>query len=262
MEETGGWIRTEQRDAAIVITLDRARRRNALNSEMYRGIGEAVRSADADKTVRAIILRGEGQDYCAGNDISDFSNFGDMIEGSGADPKQFVDRERAPSVALVHILMEARKPIIAAIQGNAVGFGATMLLLVDFVIAAPDAKLRFPFVDLAMVPEAGSSQLLKERVGYLKATEILMLKGVVQAEEAKALGLVNEVVDHDTLIDRALEIAGILANKPPIALAETKALLRRDTEALVERVGYEFERIAERTTSAEAQALFKQFLNR
>ncbi len=262
MQKTTGFIQTERRNAVTVISIARPEQRNALKAEMYGEIAAAIREADADKDVRAIVLRGEGRDYCAGNDISDFSNFGDMIDSSGADPKQFINRDSAPSVELVHVMMEARKPLLAAIQGNAVGFGATMLLLVDFVFAAPDAKLRYPFVDLAMVPEAGSSLLLKERVGYLKAAEILMHKGMVLADEACELGLVNEVVEQDRVLDRAFEVADTLAKKPPIALAETKALLRRDIEPLADRVGIEFERIAERTTSTEAQALFKQFLKK
>lgn len=262
MTEPTGFIRLERDGAVGIITLARPDRRNALKSQMYGEIADALRECDADDDLRAIVIRGEGRDFCAGNDIGDFQHFGKMVDASGIDPKSVVNRDRAPSVDLVYVMMETRKPIVAAIQGNAVGFGATMLLLVDFVLAEPDAVLRYPFVDLAMVPEAGSSQLLTERVGYAKAAEILMITGKVAADEALRIGLVNEVVAAGGGTARAMEYAAILAAKPPVSLMETKALLRRDTEPLANRVQYEFERIAERTTSAEAQAIFAKFLKR
>jgi enoyl-CoA hydratase/carnithine racemase len=262
MSEPTGFIRLEREGCVGIITIARGDRRNALKSLMYGEIADALRSCDDDEQIRAIVLRGEGRDYCAGNDINDFHDFGKVVEGSKIDPKSVVNRDRAPSVDLVYVLTETRKPIIAAAQGNAVGFGATMLLLVDFVIAEPDTVLRYPFVDLAMVPEAGSSLLLKERVGVARASQILMISGKVEAAEALQIGLVNEVVEAGAAFTRAMEYAAILASKPPVALIETKALLRRDAEPLTDRIKYEFERIAERTTSAEAQAIFAKFLKK
>jgi enoyl-CoA hydratase/carnithine racemase len=262
MTEPTGFIRLDREGSIGIITLARPNRRNALNARMYTEIAQALRDCDADPAIRALVIRGEGRDYCAGNDINDFQQFGKVVEKTGIDPRTVVNRERAGSVDLVYVLMELRKPIVAAVQGNAVGFGATMLLLVDFVIVEPSAVFRYPFVDLAMVPEAGSSQLLKERVGYAKAAEILMITGKVGAEEAVRMGLANELVGTDSAFTRAMEYAATLTTKPPISLIETKALLRRDTEFLADRVNYEFERIAERTTSAEAQEIFAKFLTR
>lgn len=262
MNAPTGFIRLEREGGVGVITIARPDRRNALKSIMYGEIAEALKSCDSDDNIRAIVLRGEGRDYCAGNDISDFQQFGKVVDDTKIDPKSVVNRERAPSVDLVYVMTEIRKPIVAAVQGNAVGFGATMLLLVDFVIAEPSAVLRYPFVDLAMVPEAGSSLLLKERVGAARAAQILMITGKVEAEEAQRIGLVNELVEAGAGFTRAMEYAAILAGKPPVALIETKALLRRDSEPLTDRVRYEFEKIAERTTSVEAQAIFAKFLKK
>ncbi len=262
MTERTGFIRVEQDGAVGIITMARPERRNALLARMYAEIADALRLMDADEAVRAIVIRGEGRDFCAGNDINDFQRFGDIIDEQQVDPRSFVSRERASSVDLVYVFVETRKPVVAAVQGNAVGFGATMLLLVDFVIVEPTAMLRYPFVDLAMVPEAGSSLLLRERIGYARAAEILMIRGKVGAEEAHRLGLANELVADGGAFERAMDYARILATKPPVALMETKALLRRDSEALTDRIAHEFERIAERTSSAEAQALFAQFLKK
>lgn len=257
-----GFIRLEREGGIGIITLARSERRNALKSVMYAEIAEALKSCDADSNIRAIVIRGEGRDYCAGNDINDFQHFGKVVDETNIDPKSVVNRERAPSVDLVYVMTEIRKPVVAAVQGNAVGFGATMLLLVDFVIVEPSAMLRYPFVDLAMVPEAGSSLLLKERVGAARAAQIMMITGSVGAEEALRIGLVNELVETGAGFTRAMEYAAILASKPPVALMETKALLRRDSEPLADRIQFEFEKIAERTTSAEAQAIFAKFLKK
>lgn len=262
MSEPTSFIRFEREGGVGIITIARPERRNALKSVMYGEIANALKSCDADENIRAIVIRGEGRDYSAGNDINDFHDFGKVVDESNIDPKSVVNRERAPSVDLVYVMTEIRKPIVAAVQGNAVGFGATMLLLVDFVIAEPNTVLRYPFVDLAMIPEAGSSLLLKERVGAARAAQILMITGKVEADEAYRIGLVNEVVESGAGFTRAMEYAAILAGKPPVALMETKALLRRDPEPLVERIQHEFDKIAERTTSAEAQAIFAKFLKK
>ncbi len=262
MSEPSGFIRLDREGSIGIITIARPERRNALLTAMYAEIGQALRDCDADPAIRVILLRGEGRDFCAGNDINDFQRFGKIVENTKIDPRSVVNRDRASSVDIVYVMMELKKPVVAAVQGNAVGFGATMLLLVDFVIVEPSTVLRYPFVDLAMVPEAGSSQLLKERVGYSKAAEILMITGKVEAEEAVRLGLANELVGTDAAFTRAMEYAAALTTKPPIALMETKALLRRDTELLADRVQYEFDRIAERTVSQEAQEIFAKFLTK
>jgi len=261
MGEPTGFIRAEKNGAIGEIVLARPERRNALKSAMYGEIADALRAFQADDAVNVVTIRGEGRDFCAGNDISDFDAFGKAVEQHGIDPQIIVSRT-TPSIDLVYVMMEMDKPIIACIQGNAVGFGATMLLHCDFVIAEPDAKLRYPFVDLAMVPEAGSSLLLRQRLGYLKAVDILYNCKPVTAEDACQLGLATEVVAAGAGAARGAELAAALAAKPPKALRATKRLMMRDTEPLADRVSEEFRRIAERTASPEARAVFAKMLKK
>jgi enoyl-CoA hydratase/carnithine racemase len=261
MTEPSGFIHVEREGAVGTIVLARPDRRNALKSVMYGEIADAIRSFQADDGVNAIVIRGQGRDFCAGNDISDFDAFGKVVEKTGLDPQSIVTR-KTPSIDLVYVLMELDRPIIACVQGNAVGFGATMLLHCDVVVAEPDAKLRYPFVDLAMVPEAGSTFLMRERLGYLKAAEILFNARPVSAEEGLALGLISEIVKPGAGAARGAEIAAAFAEKPPKALRATKRLMMRDYEPLGDRVSEEFRVIAERTSSPEARAVFARMLKK
>lgn len=261
MNQATGFVRKEINGAIGTIVLARPERRNALKSAMYGEIADALREYQANDSIHVILLRGEGKDFCAGNDIGDFHAFGNAVEKTAIDPQSIVSR-KTPSIDLVFVLMEIDKPLIACIQGNAIGFGATMLLHCDVVVAESDARIKFPFVDLAMVPEAGSSLLLRERVGFLKAAEILYNAATVNAEDSCVLGLVSEVVPTGASLSRGTEIATILAAKPPAALRATKRLLRRDSEPLADRVMEEFRRIAERTSSPEARAVFANFLKK
>ncbi|MEY2756634.1 MAG: hypothetical protein RIR33_412 [Pseudomonadota bacterium] len=261
MSDPSGFIRVQQEGAVGTIVLARPERRNALKSVMYGEIADAIRGFQADDSVNAIVIRGEGRDFCAGNDISDFDAFGKAVERTGIDPQSIVSR-KTPSIDLVYVLMELDRPLIACVQGNAVGFGATMLLHCDVVIAEPDAKLRYPFVDLAMVPEAGSSLLMRQRLGYLKAADILFNARSVSAEEGLALGLFSEIVGSAASAARGAEIAAALSNKPPKALRATKRLMMRDSEPLSDRVTEEFRVIAERTSSPEARSVFARMLKK
>ncbi len=261
MNEATGFVRQERDGAIGLIVLARPESRNALNSAMYREIADALRAFQADDAIRAIVLRGEGRDFCAGNDIGDFQAFGDRVATTGPGSHNRVDRT-TPGVDLVYVLMELDKPLIASIQGNAIGFGATMLLHCDSVVAESDAQLRYPFVDLALVPEAGCTLLLKERVGFLKAAEILLNARAIDVTEALRLGLVSEVVANGSGSARAVAIAAALASKPHAALRATKRLLKRDGEPLRERVTEEFRVLFELMISTEARAVFARLLGK
>ncbi|MEM8987791.1 MAG: enoyl-CoA hydratase-related protein [Pseudomonadota bacterium] len=262
MQQSKEFIRMEREGHIGVIVFARSERRNALNFNMYAEIAMAMRAYQEDEDVRVILLCGEGKDFCAGNDIGDFQNFGTAVKDDGVDPQSFLDRGRSPSIDLAFVFMETDKPVIACVQGNAVGFGATMLLHCDVVIAEPDARLTFPFVNLALVPEAGSSLLLKERVGFLKAADILYNARSVGAEEGQSIDLISEIVGKGEARARGLEMGAALAAKPPIALRVTKRLLKADVEPLADRVMEEFKHISERSTSPEAQAVFAKFLKK
>ena len=249
------YIRSTQEGAVGYVRINRPERRNALNSQMYADISSALIAFDENQEVNAIVLSGEGRDFCAGNDISDFRMFGDLVDQETFDPQSIVGRQ-TPSIDIVYVMMELKKPLAAVVQGNVIGFGATMLLHCDIVVAEDTTKMRYPFVDLALVPEAGSSLLLKERMGFVEANKLLMLGGTVEADAALKHGLVTEVVPAGTGQARISEIANILASKPPQSLQATKRLIRRDPEPLGKRVEAEFSEIAVRTGSPEAQAVF------
>ena len=151
---------------------------------------------------------------------------------------------------------------MAAVNGLAVGIGATMLLRCDLVHAAQAARFRFPFVDLGLVPELASSLLLPRLAGYHRAAELMLLAGFCTAEEAREVGLVNRVLPGDELLDYAMRAARVLAARPPEALAQTRALLRGDLGPLLERKRQETEIFEQRRQSPEAQAIFAAFMAR
>ena len=211
--------------AALHIRLTRPAKRNALTAAMYAAMAEAMAQAEADPAVRAVVFSGEGQAFCAGNDLGDFV----ANRPSGDD---------APVQRFIRALAAARKVLVAAVHGQAIGIG-TMLLHCDFVFAEPDARLQMPFVDLALVPEAGSSLLLPTLVGQRRAAELLLLGEPIDAMRAEQLGLVNRVVPAGTALAEADSLVARLAGKPAGALLATKALMKSGTRDLPGRIAEE-----------------------
>ena len=200
-----------------VLDFNRPDKHNALNAELYRELESALREVQADPDSRAVLLTGSGKSFCAGNDLADFDN-------SGPQP------DNGPVFRFLNALYELDVPIIAAVQGAAIGIGATMLLQCDVVFAAPVAFLRFPFVDLGIVLEGGSSHFLVERIGRPRAMEILLSGRKVPAVEAERLGLVSSVVDDPGAMARSF--AGELASKSADAVRTTKRLVRQSTRGI------------------------------
>lgn len=194
------------------ITIDRADKRNALTHPMMQALADAVHAADADPQVRALLLDSTGKTFCAGADLA---NLSDNPPDGAHDPGH---------VALL-ALASARKPIVAAVQGAAIGMGATLLLHCDAIYAAPEASLRMPFVELGLTPEAGATFLLPRRIGHVAAARLMLLAEAVAAAEALAMGLVTAVVAAHDLPDVAAAAAARLAAVPPHALATTKAMM-------------------------------------
>jgi enoyl-CoA hydratase/carnithine racemase len=235
--------------AVVELRLDRASKKNALTPGMYGALAGALRDAQADGTVRAVLLTASGETFCAGNDIGEFLNR--SAEGAAA-----------PS-AFIQALVEFDKPLVAAVQGPAVGIGATMLLHCDLVYASITARLRLPFVSLGLVPEAGSSLLLPRRVGDAVAAEILLLGAWIDAERAKELRLVNAVLPSTAeLIAFARARAEELAASPRGALRMTRTLIRGDREAVRARILEEGRAFVECLTSPEAKEALTAFLER
>ena len=240
-------IRIERRDAVLEILIDRPERRNALNDAMYRDIERALREADADPACAAVILHGAGGHFTAGNDLAEFQM-----------PQ---DNRDVGSIAFLHTLASVDVPVIAAVQGQAVGVGVTLLLHCDFVYAAPDAVFRLPFVSLGLCPEGASSLLLPRIAGDRRAARWLLGAEPFGAEEARDGQLLTALADDPLAAARAC--AQALAAQPASAVRASKHLLREPMRAEVHRVldaeaGVFFERLK----SPEAQAAFQKFFHR
>ncbi len=243
-------VRIRREASALHIEMDRPAKRNALTVGMYAAMADAMVAAEDDEGVCAVIFSGEGVAFCGGNDLADFL----------ATPA--TDGER-PVFRFIRALADATKVLIAAVQGRAVGIGTTMLLHCDFVLAEPDAELQMPFVDLGLVPEAGSSLLVPNLMGQRRAAELLLLGDRIGAERALALGLVNRIVPAGTAKAQAQELAARLATKPSGALAATKRLMKSATHDLHGRIAEENAAFQARLQSPEVkQALQGFFENR
>ncbi len=200
-----------------------------------------------------MLLSGEGGVFTAGNDISDFA---------AAAQTALADGSVSPGGRFIRALARFEKPIVAAIEGQAVGIGTTLCFHCDLVYAAPSARFRMPFVDLGLVPEAGSSKLARERFGWARAAELLLLAESFDAARACELGLVNAVVPADSLLAHALQKAHALAAKPRAAMLATRRLMRGDAESLYSHMEAELTEFAHAVRSPEARAAFRAFMER
>jgi enoyl-CoA hydratase/carnithine racemase len=242
-------VRIERAGAVLCVTFDRPDKKNALNRAMYMAATEALRRASCDPSIGALVFTGSGGVFTAGNDITDFLD-------ASAEPAEF------PAFTFIKALAACETPLVAAIEGMAIGIGATMMLHCDLVYAAPDATFRLPFVDLGLVPEAASSLLLPRRVGMAKAAELLLLCEPFDAEDAVRFGLANAVVPACELRDFAMERAGHLATKPRSAIAATRRLMRGDGEEILARIEEEARLFTGALRSEEACAAFAAFLGK
>ena len=241
-------VRVERDGAVLAITLARPERRNAITVAMYAALADAIESAEKDPSIRMITVRGEGQDFAAGNDLADFL----AVEQR--------DDEEIPVWRLLRALAQNETPIVAAVHGNCVGIGTTMLLHCDLVVADPTARFSLPFVDLALVPEAASSLLFPRLAGRRRAARYLLLCEPFGAEEALDIGLVSHVAEAGAL-DRELDrLVGALLAKPAEALRRTQHLLRHGTrDETLERMKLESAEFAERLASSELKAAIAAF---
>ncbi|MBN9468336.1 MAG: enoyl-CoA hydratase/isomerase family protein [Bosea sp.] len=231
------------------ITMNRPDRRNALDRATYQGLIDALAAADADAGVRAIVLTGAGGCFTSGNDIKDFA----AAAATGVGARIAID--------FLGAISTTKKPIVAAVEGFAVGIGTTMLLHCDLAFAGKGASFRLPFVALGLCPEGGSSYLLPLIAGSKRAAELLMLGEVFSPEVAQEAGLLNAVTEAGEALPLAVEKAKALAALPPQSVALTKMLLKRGSAAATaETIATEARHFGERLMSAEAQAAFAAFL--
>ena len=243
-------VRVERAEGVLAITLTRPGRRNAITVAMYAALAEAIEGASSDADVRLITVRGEGQDFTAGNDLADFLE---------AMPRA----EDIPVMRLLRALAVNPKPLVAAVHGNAVGIGTTMLLHCDLVIAEESARFSMPFVDLGLVPEAASSLLVPRLAGRRRAASWLLLGDGFGAAEARDVGLVSHVVPDGSAPAALGEMIGRLRAKPGLALQITQDLLRRGSSAeILERIELESGYFAERLKSEEVKRAIRAFFER
>jgi enoyl-CoA hydratase/carnithine racemase len=242
-------VTREQSDGVLTLTLNRPEKKNALTRAMYQSLGEAIDAAADDRDVRCILLQAEGDAFTAGNDLGDFAAF-NQAASSGP-----VERLVNP---LLNALAKTTIPVVAAVQGRAVGVGTTMLLHCDLVFVADDALLSTPFVNLALVPEAASSLLLPARIGHTRAFAMFVLGETVNAATAVAWGMANAVCSKAELRDRAKAAADAISARPASAVRRTKTLMR-DAALLVAKMETEGQHFAAQLTSAEAREAFTAF---
>ena len=232
----------------LTISFNRPEKMNAMTRQMYGALSDALNEAAGDFAIRTVILSCEGDHFTAGNDIFDFMN----------DPPTAEDSEVAKFLGA---LLNFPKPLLAAVKGNAVGVGTTMLLHCDIVVADPNTQFSMPFVSLGLVPEAGSTYLFPQLVGHQRAAKIWFTGESFSAADAREMGLVSEIANDS--LTRAREIATKISQQPPQALINTKALMKartHDSVAAVMRA--EFELFAMALQSEEAATAFMNFMSK
>ena len=243
-------IISERTDSILRIQLNRPAQKNAMTSSMYTSLADILNEADKDNAIRVVLWHAAGNAFCAGNDVVDFLK-------NPPRPDAF------PQGDLMDAFVRFGKPIVAAVQGAAIGGGTTMLTHCDFVYAGESAKFQLPFINLALVPEFGSSFSIPARVGHLRAAELYLLGEPFTAPRAAELGLVTRVVPNADLLATATATAQKLAAKPSGALLASKRLLKQASIGqLKQAIKSESEEFMVRVTSADAKEALSAFLER
>jgi enoyl-CoA hydratase/carnithine racemase len=243
-------IITERSGSILRIELNRPAKKNAMTSSMYMTLADIFADAAKDERIRVVLWHGAGDSFCAGNDIEDFLK---NPPGPG----------ESPQARLMNVLADFGKPLIAAVHGAAIGGGTTMLLHCDFVYAGESAKFQMPFVNLAVVPEFGSSYAVPARIGHLRAAELILLGLPFDARRAADLGLVTQVVSDQNLPATAAETARKLAAKPAGALQASKRLIKQSfREQMKAAMKAENEEFSAQVRSEDAKEALTAFLEK
>jgi len=239
-------VLVSRRKGVLQLLFNRPEKKNAFDRDAYLAMIDALDAAQGDAEVRAVVFAGAGADFTAGNDLADFRDFLER-------PGEF------PALTFVRKIAAFEKPMVAAVAGDAVGVGTTMLFHCDLVYASPDARLRMPFIDLGLVPEAGASLLVPRRMGMARAAQFLLLGDGFSGQEALALGLVNALAPPESVLETATEAAERLAAKPAAALQASRRLMRGDPAEILARIDEEaalFARALASPTTRERLAAF------
>ena len=240
----------ERSGSILRVQLNRPAKKNAMTMSMYVTLADILNDVAKDEQVHVVLWHGAGDSFCAGNDVEDFLK---NPPGPG----------ESPQARLMNAFINFDKPLIAAVQGAAIGGGTTMLTHCDFVYAGETAKFQMPFINLGLVPEFGSSCSVPIRIGHIRAAELILLGLPFDARRAAELGLVTRVVPDQELLATATETAQKLADKPAGALQACKRLMKRSSREQIEQaMKVEGEEFASRVRSAEAREAFTAFLEK
>jgi enoyl-CoA hydratase/carnithine racemase len=243
-------IITEHSDGILRVELNRPSRKNAMTAGMYIAFADILNDAAKDASTRVVLWHGAGDSFCAGNDIEDFLN---NPPGPGD----------SPQAQLENALVDFGKPLVAAVHGVAIGGGTTMLTHCDFVYAGANAKFQMPFINLAVVPEFGSSWSVPTSAGYLRAAELILLGAPFDARHAADLGLVTRVVPDEAVLPTATETAQLVATKSPGALQASKKLMKRAIrEQIKAAMKAENEEFSRQVRSDDAREALSAFLKK
>ncbi len=240
------YINIETTESVLKIGFNRPDKKNALNGEMYYAVRDALISGADDASVRAVMIYGTAGNFTTGNDLKEFLDF------ATSDKKDF------PAKEFLDVLIPYRKPVIAAVDGLAVGIGATMTIHCDLVYASEEARFQMPFVNLGLNPEAGSSFALPQLIGYHNAAEIM-----VTAKRAYEMGFVNAVVKQSELMDTAMNAAQRIAELPPTPIRLAKSMMKKHfTDKIMETNEKEFRSFVGRLSSSEAGEAVQAFMEK
>jgi enoyl-CoA hydratase/carnithine racemase len=238
-----------QAGAVLEIRLNRPEKKNALTGDMYGAVETAFKRADDAPGIRVVLLTGTGDTFTSGNDIKDFQARAATEDGVQVLP-------------FLNALSSLTKPLVAAVNGMAVGVGTTMLAHADIVVAVRSARFVMPFTSLGLVPEAASSLLFPLLVGLQRASALLLLGETIDADTACDWGLVNKVVGEGDLMSTARDYASRLAALPPESVRQTKALIRNGRRDVPGRIDEELALFRHRLRSAEAAEAFQAFVEK
>lgn len=236
------YISVSESNAIVHIHINRPEKKNALTQDMYQAMTDALRRAEANPEVAGVIFTGAGDTFCAGNDLGDFLRHGEL-------------RSDSPVFQFLGTIASVQVPVIAGVQGGAIGIGTTLLLHCDLIYATEDASFVMPFVDMGLVPEAASSQLLPLLCGHTKAAELLLLGEQLDAPAARDARIINQVVPQAELEPTLNEVCRKLASKPKNSLRLSKKLLKTPTEPVHDRIERELKDFLKVLASEETQAL-------
>jgi len=248
-----GHLTISDEDATRVIELRRPERKNAITQDMYRAMSEAIDTAQHNPDIRCLVITGGSGVFTAGNDLEDF-----LKDGTSN-----TDAPRASNaIKFLYSLAHNAKPIVAAVDGIAIGIGTTMLFHCDYVLASTSATFSTPFIHLGLVPEGASSLLMPRAMGHQRAFATLVMGRTVTAEDARLAGFVNQVVAPGEAEAEARKVAREICALPAEAVAISRRLLKPSPEDLTRRIDQESHLFGERMRSKEAVAAFKAFFSR